>query len=171
MPSQILGDVWSGGDIIDACAAPGNKTSHLAAQVRESEQHSNASIYACDKSVPRWELLKQRMEVAGADNVSPVNVDFLSINTSDQLFSKVKSVLVDPSCSGSGVVRSLERVYERVKNDATDSSNRSVNEAVDRVDQLRSFQIKAIVHAMLFPNVQHVVYSTCSIDEVCSSTI
>ena len=27
-PSQLLMDAWTGGDVIDACAAPGNKTSH-----------------------------------------------------------------------------------------------------------------------------------------------
>ena len=92
-----------GGDIIDACAAPGNKTSHMAALIKESAFLGKSRIFAFDKSVARCDLLKARLENAAADNVTAVNADFLSLEPSDPRFGDVTAVLVDPSCSGSGV--------------------------------------------------------------------
>lgn len=164
MPSQIFFDAWLGGDIIDACAAPGNKTSHVAALVQgcDRPEKERVNIYACEKSETRCELLRNRMKLAGANNVIPLNVDFLSLQSNDPKFSKVASILVDPSCSGSGVVRAIDRVYERVKIASVDQPAIST----DRLKQLQAFQIRAVLHAMSFPSVQLVVYSTCSVDLV-----
>lgn len=166
MPSQILFDSWPGGDIIDACAAPGNKTSHLSALVKESGRGDDTKIYAFDKSSTRWELLKSRLKAAAAKNVTALHADFLAVDTNDPIFAEVKSVLVDPSCSGSGVVRSLDRVYERVKNSSALNVEAATNVSAERIEQLRKFQVKAIKQAMSFPKVELVVYSTCSIDMV-----
>ena len=165
MPSQLLFDEWKGGDIIDACAAPGNKTSHLAALVSTVQSKRNRiKITAFDKSKDRWELLTSRMKQASADKiVSTCNEDFLAVDTNQDRFSGVGAVLVDPSCSGSGVVRSLDRVYERVQ---TDRSSHGGNEEMDRILRLKSFQISVVLKAMSFPSVKVVVYSTCSINEV-----
>jgi putative methyltransferase len=162
MPSQILADVWCGGDLIDACAAPGNKTSHLAALIMESGRGDAVKILAFDKSEVRWKLLRDRMTKAAAVNVSPTNADFLAVDVNDPLYSNVTAALVDPSCSGSGVVRAIDRVYERVR----DGLNHTEEVPAERLNQLRTFQIKAILKAMSFPKVNHVVYSTCSINEV-----
>ena len=58
-------------DVIDACAAPGNKTSHLAMLLEtNSERKADGSaILAFDKSKPRMALLARRMKQAGADKV------------------------------------------------------------------------------------------------------
>lgn len=164
-PSQILMDEWqsTGGDIIDCCAAPGNKTSHMAAILYRS-QISNPSdtghnrIFAFDKSVRRAELLQRRMDEAGATSVTVSNEDFLQLDTSSKLYSNVRSILVDPSCSGSGVIRSLDRAVEIAEDDSSNDSS--------RLKQLQEFQISIVLKAMSFPSVQTVVYSTCSIYEV-----
>ena len=161
IPSQVLGDIWTHGDIIDACAAPGNKTSHLSALISEKGGRLN-HIYAFDKSKVRWKLLQDRMEKLSAVNVVSVNADFLDISPQEPLYSNVTAALVDPSCSGSGVIRSIDRVFERV-NSASEAKD-SVSDA--RLSQLRSFQIKAILKAMTFPKIRHIVYSTCSVYQV-----
>ncbi len=165
MPSQLLFDEWKGGDIIDACAAPGNKTSHLAALVSSVQNDlKQIKITAFDKSRDRWELLTARMKQASADKiVTTCNEDFLAVDLSQERFSGVGAILVDPSCSGSGVVRSLDRVYERVQ---TDRSSVGGNEEMDRILRLKAFQISVVLKAMSFPSVKVVVYSTCSINEV-----
>ena len=167
MPSQLLFDAWKGGNIIDSCAAPGNKTSHLAALVSQSKiisgKKNPVTITAFDKSESRWNLLKNRIVQAGAHNiVTCLNEDFLSLNVNSPQYSNISAVLVDPSCSGSGVIRSLDRVYERVNT----LSKSGYVDSVERIQNLRNFQVRAVRKAMSFPSVSVVVYSTCSVNEV-----
>ncbi len=175
MPSQILFDAWEsldiGGDFIDCCAAPGNKTSHVASLLHTYMKSSkckgrNSKIFAFDKSKERSVLLQDRMRSAGADSIVHVtNQDFLAISHDDEKYSNVKAILLDPSCSGSGVVRALERVVEREKS-RNFFQRRNEEEAEDnRIDKLRKFQISALRHAMGFPSVRYIAYSTCSINE------
>ena len=101
-PSQILSDYWQGGDIIDATAAPGNKTSHIASEIYQKAHYRGENIYAFDKDIERAKLLKQRMQLAGASFVQTTNDDFLRLDVLNDKFKDVRSILCDPSCSGSG---------------------------------------------------------------------
>ena len=108
-------------------------------------------IYAFDKSLKRCSLLEKRVKEAAADNLIEVsNRDFLSIKVEDYL--DVKCILTDPSCSGSGVVRSIERLSDQ-KNDKK------------RLESLRQFQAQCVLKAMSFPSAEIIVYSTCSIHQ------
>lgn len=51
-PSQVLSDIWQGGDIIDATAAPGNKTSHMASEIFKNKRYAGEKIFAFDKGIP-----------------------------------------------------------------------------------------------------------------------
>ena len=73
---------WSGEagkvDVIDACAAPGNKTSQIASYVTKLKNHLKKatteidnSVFAFDISPNRLNTLKRRMEEASASNVTP----------------------------------------------------------------------------------------------------
>jgi 16S rRNA methyltransferase RsmB/F len=76
-------------------------------------------------------------------------------------YSSVTSILLDPSCSGSGL-------YGRnTTTDAGSSNNLSASSCDDeRLQKLSGFQITALRHSLTsFPNVHTVVYSTCSIHE------
>lgn len=149
--------------MIDACAAPGNKTSHVAALLgRHGKSGNKSKIFAFDKNPQRAELLQQRMDSAGASGIVKVsNEDFLEVDVTDLKYKSVSCVLLDPSCSGSGVARVLERVVERGENG---DGNKTVQATVDnRLLKLRTFQLAALRKAMSFPSVQFVVYSTCSI--------
>ncbi len=140
-PAYILADRIDLKDarVIDACAAPGNKTSHLAAMLNNRVRE----IVAFDKDSKRLELLSRRMMEAGANSVKPQLQDFLQ--TSGRDYIDVRAILLDPSCSGSGMERHNETYDpERLKN-------------------LAEFQKKCLRHALSFPNVQRVTYSTCSI--------
>jgi putative methyltransferase len=45
---------------------------------------------------------------ASCVNVSPRNSDFLATDPTDTAFTRVTHILLDPSCSGSGIVNRLD---------------------------------------------------------------
>ena len=173
-PSQVLYDEWQrsgkSGNFIDACAAPGNKTSHLSALSWDNEANVFlATVFAFDRDHCRCDLLQSRMNQVNASNVIVSCEDFLGVDINLEKYISVSSILVDPSCSGSGVIRSLERVVARRQlqyDDEKIQNDYQQSEKV-RIHKLSRFQIAAITKALQFPNVQRVVYSTCSIHEVC----
>ena len=177
-------------DIIDGCSAPGNKTSHLAnflhnitttATIAPSSTSSSSSttltppkIYAFEKDRTRFDLLTRRMKTADAYGtyIHTIHQDFLSLNPDDPTYQHVKYVLMDPSCSGSGL-RSIERLGENrntvnatTKNGSSSRRSMSDVESDPRLLKLQSFQISVLLHAMSIPSVEYLVYSTCSIHEV-----
>jgi len=136
------------GDYLDACAAPGNKTSHLAALLRE-ENHKG-TLHAFDRDPDRHTILQKRLSefIPNKDcsKVETMEQDFLAVKPSD--FSNVVGVLLDPTCSGSGI-------YTSHHPSATE----------ERIKSLSGFQLKALRHAASFPAVQRIVYSTCSVNK------
>ncbi|KAF8150771.1 S-adenosyl-L-methionine-dependent methyltransferase [Crassisporium funariophilum] len=135
--------------VIDATAAPGNKTSHLSALMK-----NRGKLYAFERDRKRFSTLKMMLAKARCTNVSPINEDFLTIDPFDPQFNSATHILLDPSCSGSGIVNRLDHLLESAETDDTGE---------DRLAKLAAFQLKMIKHAMRFPSVKRIVYSTCSI--------
>ncbi|KAL6057706.1 putative 28S rRNA (cytosine-C(5))-methyltransferase [Balamuthia mandrillaris] len=101
-PAHVLSPT-DGMQVIDCCAAPGNKTSHVAALLK-----GTGKVFAFDRDARRLALLRRLTSRAGTQNVEAVNADFLSIDPLDIKYSKVEGIIADPSCSGSGIVNRLE---------------------------------------------------------------
>ncbi|KAI3803226.1 hypothetical protein L1987_31375 [Smallanthus sonchifolius] len=143
-------------EVIDACAAPGNKTVHLAALMK-----GEGKVVACELNKDRVKRLEHAIKLAGAANVEVLHENFLNLNPEDQLYSKVRAILLDPSCSGSGTVADrldyLLPSHSSGDDDAADEG---------RFIKLAAFQKKALIHAMSFPAVERVVYSTCSVHQI-----
>jgi len=90
---------------------------------------------------------------------------FLDADPQDKRYRDVEYILLDPSCSGSGIVGRFDELvdqmhYSSEQADATDDAT-----AKDRLQSLADFQLSVIQHAFKFPKVMRVVYSTCSIHE------
>ncbi|KAL5515997.1 hypothetical protein EMCRGX_G001253 [Ephydatia muelleri] len=132
-----------GSTVIDSCAAPGNKTTHLA-----SIMANQGAIFAFDKDKTRLLTLNKMVQNAGAACVTTKLQDFLTVIPSS--FPDVEYILVDPSCSGSGIVNRCDFQCEP---------------GIDlrRLEKLSKFQEKILKHALSFPSVKRVLYSTCSV--------
>eukprot|EP01147_Barroeca_monosierra_P001413 gene1413-4579_t len=134
---------------IDACAAPGNKTSHLAAIM-----HNKGKIFAFDISKHRMQVLRRQLSRAGVTCVKTMQNSFLDADPTDVKYSAVRYILCDPSCSGSGIVSRMSHLVDDTSPGAKEQG---------RLESLSQFQVQIVLHALSFPNVQKVAYSTCSI--------
>lgn len=210
--------------VLDACAAPGNKTSHLSAIM-----NNTGKIFALDLDNKRLDTLKKLCNKAGCQNIEPLNQNFLEIDYNSKPFSNVEYILLDPSCSGSGIVGRLDHLTDNLQMDSenpetseiqtdnnelneliikpldnnnnTNSNNKSdklkhnknknknrhhpynkqsikqqkideklkelkleqeEKDKIDRLESLAQFQENAIKHALSFPKLKKMTYSTCS---------
>ncbi|NXT88443.1 NSUN5 methyltransferase, partial [Anhinga rufa] len=143
LPAFLLSPA-AGSHVIDACAAPGNKTSHLAAILQNKGQ-----IFAFDVDTKRLATMNTMLMRAGVTGFQLAQQDFLTVDPRDPRYSKVTYILLDPSCSGSGMVSRVPR------EEAAPSA--------ERLQALAGFQRKVLSHALSFPALHRLVYSTCSL--------
>ncbi|CAI5735121.1 unnamed protein product [Peronospora destructor] len=116
------------------------------------------------RSVKRLELLKRRMELAGAAaRVQAELQSFLEVPVDNEMYRNVRSILLDPSCSGSGMTNRLDHLLDIASARDTVLDSGYEEETAKRLQSLADFQLKALRKAFSFPQVERVVYSTCSI--------
>src|SRR3990167_8122937 len=101
--SQLIGylvDPQPGERVLDACAAPGGKTTHLAELMGD-----NGELIVTDISVKGLEKLKQNVQRLGLTSVRPFAAD-VSRGLTGALALPYDRILVDAPCSGLGTLRS-----------------------------------------------------------------
>ncbi|KAI1173902.1 S-adenosyl-L-methionine-dependent methyltransferase [Nemania sp. FL0916] len=108
-PAYLLDPQLEHGDVIDSCSAPGNKTTHVAAIVRSrvaEGEECNQKVYAFEKDRHRSRTLDKMVKIAGAEKITRLSLgqDFLKVDPDSPLYRNVGALLLDPSCSGSGIV-------------------------------------------------------------------
>jgi len=124
--------------VLDACAAPGMKTSQAAAAVTPS-----GKVTAIERDLKRCSTLRKTVKKHTGPFVRVLNKDFLSLDPRD--YPDVQAIVLDPSCSGSGIRDT----------GVTDLSQ-------ERLDKLAGMQAKLLAHALTFPSLKSLAYSTCS---------
>jgi putative methyltransferase len=65
-------------------------------------------VFAFEKDQRRFNLLNNTIGKYSVKNMSSTHCDFLSIKPGDK-YKKVKFILLDPSCSGSGMLTNFTR--------------------------------------------------------------
>lgn len=129
-------------DILDMTAAPGGKTTQIAALT-----NNNANITACEMNNVRIEKLKYNIEKQGATSVVVLQADSRNLND----YFAFDQVLLDAPCSGSGTVDlNNERTYKNFTEKLVEKSTKS------------QFTLLKKALKILKPG-HEMIYSTCSI--------
>ncbi|KAM0127509.1 hypothetical protein ACHAP3_008741 [Botrytis cinerea] len=108
-PAYLLDPLAEDGDIIDSCSAPGNKTTHIGAILVDrlpEPDESTQVIHAFEKNKGRAETLEKMVNLAGSNTFTALHAgyDFLKTDPNSGTYKNVGALLLDPSCSGSGIV-------------------------------------------------------------------
>src|SRR5215510_147671 len=151
-PSTVIAchllDPRPGEKILDACAAPGGKTSYLAQLMQ-----NRGMIIACDRDPARLQILRDNIARLGATIVHPICQDWIGDGFSKEiaLSAPFDRILVDAPCTNTGVIR--RRIDARWRLRVEDFS-RMPND---------QFIITHAVLRLLKPGGV-LVYSTCSLE-------
>jgi 16S rRNA (cytosine967-C5)-methyltransferase len=135
-------------NILDACAAPGGKTSHLAELMQ-----NRGAIVACDRDQQRINLLKANLARLGVRIARVVRHDWTTNRSSQEIgsFAPFDRILVDAPCSNTGVMRRRVDVRWRLREADFPRMRKRQLEIIDAVvDLLKPGGV--------------LVYSTCSIE-------
>ena len=141
LPPIVL-DPKENEDILDMAAAPGGKTTQMAALT-----NNNANITACEINNVRAERLKYNVEKQGALSVYIMKQDSRQIND----FFSFDKILLDAPCSGSGTLNIEDKNLEK-------------NFTKNLIEKSCKSQLELLKKAIKILKQGHeMVYSTCSI--------
>jgi 16S rRNA (cytosine967-C5)-methyltransferase len=155
----LLLDPQPGDTVLDACAAPGGKATHLA-----DRMHNQGTIYAVDRQDVRLDLLRSNCRRLGVEIVVPLTGDIRVPREWDRMIESagprsgietrlgkpsVDRILVDAPCSGLGVLRRHP-----------EAKWRKTEQALSRHQALQCQILEAVAPCLRPGGV--LVYSTCS---------
>lgn len=132
--------------ILDACAAPGGKSTHIAEKLDKSGQ-----VISLDLHEHKVKLIQENAERLGLENIQARAHDSRKV---EELFEKESfdRILLDAPCSGFGVMRRKPDMKYTKK--------------AEDVAQLHPIQLKLLqAVAPLLKKGGTLVYSTCTVDE------
>lgn len=135
-------------NILDACAAPGGKTTYLAQLMR-----NRGSILACDRESRRILLLQENVKRLRADIIRVAQHDWMDarIPRDIEVAGPFDRILVDAPCTNTGVIRRRVDVRWRLQRDEFHRM------------QAQQLEIGRGVARLLKPGGV-LVYSTCSLE-------
>jgi putative methyltransferase len=111
-------------------------------------------IHAFDIDEARVNQMQLNLKKHHAKNVRLKRMDFLAAEP--EKYERVTHIQLDPSCSGSGMTNRLK---------FGELADQEMAKDTKRLWNLEALQRRMLVHAMSFPAVQRIVYSTCSVHE------
>ncbi|XP_019934940.2 putative methyltransferase NSUN7 isoform X1 [Paralichthys olivaceus] len=155
------------GDVLMVGCFSGLTVSHtvsLIAEKHKANSNNQPTVYVCVSNCTdaQRENLQQTVSAMGCKNVKLIPVVFQSLDGADKQLQKVRVILLTPKCSVSAVNNPIEIILQENKGTdlLQDLSHGSI--APSRLKALVAQQREDIGHALKFPKVLAVVYSTCS---------
>lgn len=147
MLASLVADPKESSRILDCCAAPGGKSTHMATLC-----HDNCSILSCDINETRLELVKENAERLGLKSISVQCCDASKIGKEFKDSRKsFDLVLCDVPCSGLGLIGRKPDIREKI--------------TFERIEELLPIQgaILDSVAKMVAPGGT-LVYCTCTLN-------
>jgi len=132
----------SGETIIEFCSFPGGKTSHLSALMK-----NQGKIFAIDINEKRKKIFDENIQRLGCSNIEVIIQSATnSINIEGLIADKI---LVDPPCSGLGVIRRKNEIKYR--------------RSLENIQDLANLQEQILEKASSYLRVGgELIYSTCT---------
>jgi len=139
--SPIKGD-----KILDACAAPGTKTTHLAQLIKD-----DGEILAIDRSDIRLNLLEENLERLDIKSVKSLKIDATKLlDIKPEYINYFDKILIDAPCSGLGTL---------ARN--PDARWKITKKTIDQIITIQEKLLETIVPLLNKNGI--LVYSTCTI--------
>ncbi|MGK7939242.1 MAG: 16S rRNA (cytosine(967)-C(5))-methyltransferase [Crocosphaera sp.] len=140
---SYLLDPQPGETIIDACAAPGGKTTHIAELMGEQ-----GLIFACDRTSSRLQKVQENAQRLQLSSIKIVEGDSRNL---PQFIDSADRVLVDVPCSGLGTLHRHPDIRWR--------------QSPERIQQLSILQQEIVREAATWVKPQgSLVYATCTLN-------
>ncbi len=129
--------------VLDACSAPGGKTTELA-----EIMNNKGKIIACDIYKHRIKLVEENANRLGIDVIETYEQDATNIN--EEFIEKFDKILIDVPCLGFGVIKRKPDIkWQRKKED---------------IEDIEKIQFKILENCVKYLKIGgELVYSTCSI--------
>ncbi|MFW9971230.1 MAG: RsmB/NOP family class I SAM-dependent RNA methyltransferase [Candidatus Odinarchaeota archaeon] len=128
--------------VIDMCAAPGSKATHIAQLMG-----NKGTLILIDKNKNRIPALEVNLRRLGIINSLVLNFDAIKLR---ELKIKADKILLDAPCTGEGLIRQ--------------DKNRKKNKKFKDIEKLSSIQKKLLLAGLqMLKSSGELLYSTCSI--------
>ena len=149
---RIVGllDPKPGERILDLCAAPGGKTTHIAERMQDQ-----GAVLACDVTNDRLALVRESVKRLRLESVS---TQLISVDGSNLPEGPFDAVLVDVPCSNTGVLGKRPEARWRLESN-------SLVELIPVQEDLLEAAIERVAAG------GRVLYSTCSIEQAENSDV
>lgn len=140
-------DIKMNDRVVDACCAPGCKTALIGCKMR-----NKGKIFAYDVDKNRMKDAAHLLSLHGVTCAKTEVSDFSKVKLTRLLklnsIDKFDSILIDPSCSGSGISTRIDYKSSSVE--------------AGRLKKLQAFQVALLKHALKSDSSKSIVYCTCS---------
>ena len=139
-------DIMENEYVLDACAAPGGKSTHIA-----EKMHNTGEVWSIDLHEHKVKLINENARRLGLGNIKTITMD------SRQVGEKFKEgtfdrILLDAPCSGLGVMRRKpDMKYTKVEQD------------IERLSTIQQNLLKSVTPLLKKGGL--LVYSTCTVDK------
>lgn len=142
MMASVVMSPEEGERVLDLCAAPGGKTTHMAELMK-----NRGEVIACDIHEHKIKLIENNAKRMGIDIIKVMQLDACEYNKAfDSAFDRV---LADVPCSGLGIIRKKPDI--KWKNDS--------------IDKIISISQKILTNAGKYVKIGgELVFSTCTIN-------
>jgi 16S rRNA (cytosine967-C5)-methyltransferase len=139
-------DVMENEYVLDACAAPGGKSTHIA-----EKMHNTGEVWSIDLHEHKVKLINENARRLGLENIKTITMDSRLVGEKfkEETFDRI---LLDAPCSGLGVMRRKpDMKYTKAEQD------------IERLSIIQENLLKSVTPLLKKGGL--LVYSTCTVDK------